>query len=349
MLALGGVLFIAVSMILQGRDPETIVPTIALFGAAVMKLKPSIFTMIDQVNSIRFNQHSIDEIWIDLNRLENLSTKRQSSQRVYPSGSPEEHGKESSVLHVEHTIDLKNVTFIYPDSSLPAVRDISLSIQKNSAVAFVGESGAGKTTIVDVILGLLEPQSGTIEVDGHNVYNCTEQWQRNIGYIPQEIYLLDDTIRRNICFGIPDDQIDEESLQTAIETAQLREMINQLEKGDRTRVGERGIRLSGGQRQRIGIARALYHNPQVLVMDEATSALDNITEKYVINAIERLKGEKTIIMIAHRLTTVENCDTIHLMKDAHIIASGSFNELQHTSAEFRKMSLMREPEDVVVG
>jgi ATP-binding cassette subfamily C protein len=214
----------------------------------------------------------------------------------------------------------------------------------------VGESGAGKTTIVDVILGLLEPQKGLIEVDGQNVYKCTEKWQKNIGYIPQEIYLLDDTIRRNICFGIPDDEIDEESLQTAIKTAQLTELIGNLEKGDRTKVGERGIRLSGGQRQRIGIARALYHNPQVLVMDEATSALDNITEKYVINAIERLKGEKTIIMIAHRLTTVENCDTIYLMKNARVIASGTYSELVHTSPEFRKMSLVSdpEPEDVVL-
>jgi len=314
-----------------------------------MKLKPSIFSLIDQVNSIRFNKHSIEQIWLDLNRLENLYTKKQDTELKYQKRKTNGQNGEQSPLHLENKIDLKDVTFVYPDSKLPAVKNISLSIEKNSAVAFVGESGAGKTTIVDVILGLLEPQKGTIEVDGQNVYECTEQWQKNIGYIPQEIYLLDDTIRRNICFGIPDDQIDKESLKTAIETAQLSELIGQLEKGDRTRVGERGIRLSGGQRQRIGIARALYHNPQVLVMDEATSALDNITEKYVIDAIERLKGEKTIIMIAHRLTTVENCDTIHLMKDARIIASGTFSELQHTSAEFRKMSLMSEPEDLVLG
>jgi ATP-binding cassette subfamily C protein len=349
MLALGGVLFIAVSMILQGRDPETIVPTIALFGAAVMKLKPSIFQLIDQVNSIRFNKHSIEEIWLDLNRLENLYTVKRDKYREYQLRNVNSTNGENSVLHLENTVDLKNVTFVYPDSSLPAVKEITLTIEKNSAVAFVGESGAGKTTIVDIILGLLEPQKGMIEVDGQNVYNCTERWQKNIGYIPQEIYLLDDTIRRNICFGIPDAEIDEQSLQTAIETAQLREMISQLDKGDRTRVGERGVRLSGGQRQRIGIARALYHNPQVLVMDEATSALDNITEKYVIDAIERLKGEKTIIMIAHRLTTVENCDIIHLMKNARVIASGSYSELLNTSTEFRKMSLISEPEEVILS
>jgi len=349
MLALGGVLFIAVSMILQGRDPETIVPTIALFGAAVMKLKPSIFQLIDQVNNIRYNKHSIEEVWLDLNRLENLYTRKKNEEKQFQAKNGKGAETDQPVLQLEQSIDLKNVTFVYPDSNLPAVKDITLTIEKNSAVAFVGESGAGKTTIVDVILGLLEPQSGTIEVDGQNVYKCTERWQKNIGYIPQEIYLLDDTIRRNICFGIPDDQIDEESLQTAIKTAQLTDLLNNLEKGDRTTVGERGIRLSGGQRQRIGIARALYHNPQVLVMDEATSALDNITEKYVIDAIERLKGEKTIIMIAHRLTTIENCDTIHLMKNARVIASGTYRELVHTSPEFREMSMMDEPEDVVVG
>jgi len=348
MLALGGVLFIAVSMILQGRDPETIVPTIALFGAAVMKLKPSIFQLIDQVNTIRFNKHSIEEIWYDLTRLENLYIQKQDEQNKFRIESVNGSEEEQPVLTLKHAIDLKNVSFVYPDSSLPAVKKVSLTIRKNSAVAFVGESGAGKTTIVDVILGLLKPQSGTIEVDGQNVYNCTEQWQKNIGYIPQEIYLLDDTIRRNICFGIPDDEIDEESLKTAIETAQLTELIENLERGDRTEVGERGIRLSGGQRQRIGIARALYHNPQVLVMDEATSALDNITERYVIDAIEHLKGEKTIIMIAHRLTTVENCDTIHLMKNARVIASGTYSELVHSSPEFREISMMSEPEDAVL-
>ena len=338
MLALGGVLFIAVAMILQGRDPEIIVPTISLFGAAVMKLKPSIFTLIDQVNSIRFNKHSIEQIWLDLNRLEN---RKQNDQLALNGDS-----KQKPKLKLGKSIELNDVSFVYPDSNIPAVKNISLRIPKNSAVAFVGESGAGKTTIVDVILGLLEPQEGTIEVDNQNVYNFTKLWQRNIGYVPQEIFLLDDTIRRNICFGIPDDEIDEESLKTAIFAAHLTELINDLEKGDKTRVGERGIRLSGGQRQRIGIARALYHNPQVMVMDEATSALDNITEKYVIDAIERLKGDKTIIMIAHRLSTVENCDTIYMMKNARLVASGTYDELLNTSPEFRELSMMNQKDEV---
>jgi ATP-binding cassette subfamily C protein len=169
---------------------------------------------------------------------------------------------------------------------------------------------------------------------------------RNIGYIPQFIYLLDDTVRRNICFGVPDEEIDEKMLQTAIETAQLSELVENLPDGVETKVGERGIRLSGGQRQRIGIARALYRNPQVLVMDEATSALDNITERVLIDAIERLRGDKTLIMIAHRLTTVQNCDTIYMLKDAEIIAEGAYSELLVSSKEFREMSLVDEEEVV---
>jgi len=194
--------------------------------------------------------------------------------------------------------------------------------------------------LVDVILGLLEPQEGAIMVDGQDVFDNVQSWQRNIGYIPQFIYLMDDTIRRNICFGIPDDQVDEEQLQTVIETAQLRELVERLDQGVDTIVGERGVRLSGGQRQRIGIARALYNNPQVLVMDEATSALDNITEKYVVKAIDQLRGEKTLIMIAHRLTTVKNCDTIYMMKEGEIISEGTYDELLENSKEFREMSLV---------
>src|SRR6056297_595416 len=348
MLALGGVLFIAVSMILQGRDPETIVPTIALFGAAVMKLKPSIFQLIDQVNSIRFNKHSIEQVWLDLNRLENLYVQKKDEEKKFQlervSGSASEQDK----LLLEKEISLENVTFVYPDSSLPAVKNISLSIEKNRAVAFVGESGAGKTTIVDVILGLLEPQHGKIEVDGQNVYKCTESWQKNIGYIPQEIFLLDDTIRRNICFGIPDDQIDEESLQTAIKTAQLTDLIKNLDKGDRTRVGERGVRLSGGQRQRIGIARALYHNPQVLVMDEATSALDNITERLFVEALEQLQGGHTLVVIAHRLSTVRNCDTLFMLEGGRLVAEGSYDELMARSEVFRRMAGAAAPEPTAV-
>lgn len=329
MIALSGILFIAVMMVLQGREVSTIVPMIALFGAAVMKVKPSINSIIEDINKLRYNIYSVDAVFRDLNHLE----------KKYDQNPPSRLGEK---LTLKKEITLENLDYSYPNQSKPAVRNISISIPKNRAVAFVGPSGVGKTTLVDVILGLLEPQKGSLKIDGKDVFENLDMWQRNIGYIPQFIYLLDDTIRRNICFGIPDKEVDEEMLEMAIETSQLKEFIGTLENGINTVVGERGIRLSGGQRQRIGIARALYNNPQVLVMDEATSALDNITERVLIKAIERLRGNKTIIMIAHRLTTVKNCDTIYMMKDGEIIASGKYDDLLINSKEFREMSLVDE-------
>lgn len=327
MISLSGILFIAVMLVLQGRNVTTIVPMIALFGAAVMKIKPCIYAIIDDINKLRYNIYSVNAVYDDLVFLE--SRKYQLSEL-----------SEDKKLILQREIRIQNLEFSYPNENKPAIRNINLVIPKNSAVAFVGPSGVGKTTLVDVILGLLEPQKGSITVDGKDIFENLDAWQKNIGYIPQFIYLLDDTIRRNICFGIPDNEVKEERLKTAIETAQLSEFVETLRDGLDTVVGERGIRLSGGQRQRIGIARALYNNPQVLVMDEATSALDNITEKVLIRAIERLRGDKTIIMIAHRLTTVQNCDTIYMMKEGEVIGEGPYEELLVTSKEFREMSLV---------
>jgi ATP-binding cassette subfamily C protein len=217
--------------------------------------------------------------------------------------------------------------------------ELSFSAKRGEKIALVGASGAGKTTLVDIILGLLEPQEGSIFVDGSDIHGNIRGWQKNIGYIPQSIYLLDDTIRRNIAFGIPDEEINEEKLYDSIQAAQLEELISKLSQKDQTIVGEQGIRLSGGQRQRIGIARALYNNPQVLIMDEATSSLDNVTEKIVIKAIEKLRGDRTIIMIAHRLTTVKNCDMLYFMKRGRIMDFGSYGELISANENFREMAL----------
>lgn len=330
LIALTGILFIAIVMVLQFRELNSIITVLALFGAAIVKLKPSIFQLISNANVLRYNAYSVEAIFDDLEYLES----RQIHKISLDSGE--------EPINLKKSIELKNLEYSYPDAPSPAVKNISLTIPKNRAVAFVGPSGAGKTTLVDVILGLLEPQKGTLSVDGKNVFDDVRAWQKNIGYIPQFIYLLDESIRSNICFGIADDDIDENLLQSVIKTAQLSELIDSLEDGIHTIVGERGVRLSGGQRQRIGIARALYNNPQVLVMDEATSALDNITERYLVKAIEELRGDKTIIMIAHRLTTVQNCDTIYMMKDAEIIAHGTYEELLANSREFREMSLVDE-------
>ena len=191
------------------------------------------------------------------------------------------------------------------------LENVELKIPKGSAVAFVGESGSGKTTLADIILGVLKPEKGSILSDGQNVYEDMRSWQEKLGYIPQNIFLLDDTIRNNITFGLPEEQIDEEALWRAIEQAQLKEYIEGLDDGIYTVVGERGVRMSGGQRQRLGIARALYHDPELLVMDEATSALDKETEEAVMESIEALYGTKTLIIIAHRLSTIEKCDIVY--------------------------------------
>ena len=218
-------------------------------------------------------------------------------------------------LKLEEAISIRNLAFHYPDSDVNVLENVSFEIKKNTSVAFIGQSGAGKTTLADLILGALQPTEGGIYIGDKNIADYMKQWHENIGYIPQSIYLMDDTIRRNIAFGIPEEQIDEKKLWRAVEEAQLKDFIGTLEHGLETEIGESGVRLSGGQRQRIGIARALYHDPDVLVLDEATSALDTDTETAVMKAINSLAGNKTLIIIAHRLTTIRNCDVVYEVKD----------------------------------
>jgi ATP-binding cassette, subfamily B, bacterial PglK len=215
---------------------------------------------------------------------------------------------------------------------------ISLSIAKGQSIAFVGVSGSGKTTLIDVLLGLLTPSQGEILVDGKNILTNLASWQQQIGYIPQSIYLSDDTIRNNIAFGLATNEIKEEQVWVAIKAAQLEELVQSLPEQLDTLVGECGIRLSGGQRQRIGIARALYHNPEVIIMDEATAALDNTTEREFMQALEAMSGHKTMIMIAHRLSTVKNCDRLYLIKDGTVADVGTYDFLISQNKEFQVMS-----------
>ena len=325
-LAVAGIMSIAVVMHLQGRPIANIIPVIALFGVAIVRLLPTVQSMTKLLTDLRYNIYSVNPIYDDLTALKKYSEEFKTDRRR----------KVKTTL--TDTISIRNLHYHYPNSEEQALNGVSLDIPKGKAIAFVGPSGAGKTTIVDVLLGLLEPQKGEVLVDGKNIFDSISAWQRNIGYIPQFIYLSDDTLRHNIAFGVPDEKIDEERLRCAVEQAQLSELVARLPGELETVIGERGTRLSGGQRQRIGIARALYHNPQVLVMDEATSALDNITEKQIIDSIDALKGERTIVMIAHRLTTVMNCDVLYMMDQGRIVDAGTYNELLARNPKFREMA-----------
>ncbi len=325
-IAVAGVMSIALVMYLQGRPVSSIIPVIALFGVAIVRLMPTVQIITQLITDLRFHIVSVNPVYDDLQAMKQHSKGFVADRR------------RKAKTTLSERISIRDLHYQYPNSEEQALNGVTLDIPKGKVIAFVGPSGAGKTTIVDVLLGLLEPQKGEVLVDGKNIFDSISAWQRNIGYIPQFIYLSDDTMRRNIAFGIPDEKIDEESMRRAIEQAQLSELVARLPDGLETVIGERGTRLSGGQRQRIGIARALYHNPQVLVMDEATSALDNITEQHIINAIESLRGERTIIMIAHRLTTVMNCDKLYLMEDGRITDEGSYAELLSRNAGFREMA-----------
>lgn len=322
-----GMLLVAVLLLWQDRSLAVIIPIMALFAMASVRMMPSIQQIVSMYTNLRYNIVSVEPIYKDLKELESYNIAFNIDRKK----------KES--LRFDRAIELKDLSYYYPNSSTKALDRVSLTIKKGEAVAFVGSSGAGKTTMVDIILGLLEPQEGTINVDGVNIAENLSAWQRNVGYIPQSIYLADETLRANVAFGLPEKEIDNTKVIGAMRLAQLEEMVKQLPKGLDTMVGELGTRLSGGQRQRLGIARALYHNPKVLVMDEATSALDNITEKQIINAIEALKDEHTLIMIAHRLTTVKNCDKLYFMENGRIIQEGSYHELVDSNIKFREMAL----------
>jgi len=303
-ICIGSLMFVIAVKLLMGVDSEYFVSTISVFAVAAFRLLPAFNRITGYVGRIMFNSACVDAIYNDLKEVE-LMEKQQKLRKI------------DAVKEVDFTseITISDVTFKYPNTEKDVLKNVNLVIPKNKAVALIGPSGSGKTTLADIILGVLEPSAGDVLVDGVSVLDKMSAWHRKLGYIPQTIYLLDDTIRRNIAFAIPDEEIDEERLQKAIEEAQLADFISTLEKGLDTEIGEQGIRLSGGQRQRIGIARALYTNPEVLVLDEATSALDNETEKAVMDAIDSLNGRKTLIIIAHRLSTIENCNIIYEIHD----------------------------------
>ena len=294
--------------ILGGGDATELLPQLTAFGVAAMRIMPSANRINTYITTIAYNQFSLDFVYENLT--ESMKTdKAMRAERAAIAGP---------ALHLEKEIDLKDITFAYPDSDVKIFDKANMTIKKGQSVGIMGPSGAGKSTIVDILLGLLHAQSGEILCDGSNIFSNYDSWLAQIGYIPQSIYLVDESIRENIAFGIDADQIDDERIWEVMEEAQLADFVRSLPEGLDTKVGDRGVRLSGGQRQRIGIARSLYHNPEILVFDEATSALDNETEAALMEAINSFHGKKTMIIIAHRLNTIEKCDVIYEVKDGKI-------------------------------
>lgn len=283
----------------RGANITYFVPIISIFAIAAFRLLPSFNRITEYMGTIMYQKSAINSIYNDLKEVDELNKiKNQNQKKVHP-------------LSFDIAVRMEDLSFRYPRAEKDVISHLNLTIEKKSSVAFIGQSGAGKTTLADILLGLLEPTAGAVTVDGTNIFDNLNGWHKIIGYIPQNIYLMDDTIRNNIAYGEDEGSIDEERVKYAVEQAQLSELIGELEEGLDTQIGEMGVRLSGGQRQRIGIARALYHNPEILVLDEATSALDNETEKAVMESIEALHGKMTLVIIAHRLSTIKNCDYIY--------------------------------------
>ncbi|QSJ19605.1 ABC transporter ATP-binding protein [Nostoc sp. UHCC 0702] len=322
-------LFISVSQLLFQTNIQDITSVMAVFAVASIRLIPAVSQTVQAMGQIQNGRHCVDVLYSDLKEIEKqeITKYTQSSTSLEQKQLSNFESNINTKIAFSNQIELKDIVYYYPNASEAALNNINLTIPRGKSIALIGKSGAGKTTLVDVLLGLLSLSSGDIKVDDVSIYNNIRSWQNMIGYIPQSIFLLDDTIERNIAFGVSDSLIDSQRLQKAIQAAQLEELVLQLPNGIKTSVGERGVRLSGGQRQRIGIARALYHEREILVLDEATSALDNETEGMVTQAIRALSGTKTIIIIAHRLSTIEHCDCIYLLKGGRVIKSGSYEEV----------------------
>lgn len=322
-IAFGGMLLVVLYLMAQRENFASILPVVALYAFAGYRLMPALQQIYVSVTQMRFVGPVLDALYADL----------MSLQFVHPNLSQE-------VISLKKTISLKQIQYSYPNAPRAALKSLSLVIPAKSIVGLVGATGSGKTTTVDLILGLLEAQEGELAVDGQAITEHNRRaWQRSIGYVPQQIFLADDTVASNIAFGLDSDEIDQGSVERAAKIANLHEFVtNELPQEYQTTVGERGVRLSGGQRQRIGIARALYHKPQVLILDEATSALDNLTEQAVMEAVYNLGHEITVILIAHRLSTVKACDIIFLLENGELKAQGTFDQLTHTSERFRAMA-----------
>ena len=300
----GLLLFMAIRIVM-GADVNKFIPVMSVFAVAAIRMLPSFNRISNSLSALMFNKPSIDAVYQDMKDMEQMLASRKGEQEdiEIPNGD----------------IQVESLFFSYPaHPEKKIINEVSVTLPCNKSIAFVGPSGAGKTTLADLVLGVLKPDSGSIKVSGVDVVKNNRAWHKHIGYIPQTIFLMDDTIRANVAFGVPEDEIDDERVWKALEGAQIADFINGQEDGLYSSLGERGVKISGGQRQRIGIARALYFDPDVIVLDEATSALDNDTEKAVMDAIYNLAGKKTMIIIAHRLSTIKQCDIIYEVNDGKV-------------------------------
>ena len=302
-----------------------LLPTLSVYALAGFKLLPALQQTYGSIARIKGNLSAYDSIRDDLKEINSeTGAEEQTNQQVWSK---------------HNEINLKDITFCYPNKDLPALKSVSIAIKPNSTVGFIGTSGCGKSTLADVIIGLIKPQQGEVIIDGIPLSKKNSRaWKNKIGFVPQSIFLTEGTIAENVAFGIQQDLINYENVEKALKLANMKEWVSGLKLGTQTKVGERGVQLSGGQRQRIGIARALYYEADVLVFDEATSALDGITEKIIMDAIHEFKGRKTLVLIAHRLKTVQKCDQIFMMEKGSVIDSGTYQKLLEKNKDFKKMS-----------
>lgn len=310
-ICISGFIGIICIRIATGVELNTFVPTIGTFAMAAFRMLPSISKISTRINNLFFYQQHLQDTYYNIKEVndhEEKVTKYIANKQIGVDINPRE-------IHFDKYINLKNINFRYENSYQNVLSNLSICIKKGDAIALIGASGAGKTTLAEVVLGLLKPQEGTVELDGVDISAIPKQWSKIIGYVPQGVFLIDDTIRCNVAFGLKKHDISDEKVWEALRKAQLKDFVEKLPEGLDTIVGECGVKFSGGQRQRIAIARALYENPDILVLDEATSALDNETEMAVMESIDALRGSKTLIIVAHRLTTIRNCDIVYEIKD----------------------------------
>lgn len=330
-LLFGGMMLVLLYLLSTKGSFADALPVMTLYALAGYKLMPAVQKVFEETSKLRSSETGLDALADDLHTLE---------KSAVPTSLPSNQVSSQEKLGLRSSLSLCEVSYRYPLADRNALESISLNIPAFQSIGLVGSTGSGKTTLVDIVLGLLTPASGKLLVDGVLLDPMNVRaWQRSLGYVPQQIFLADDTVAGNIAFGTPQRLINLEAVERAAKIANLHDFIvRDMNRGYETRVGERGVRLSGGQRQRIGIARALYHDPDILIMDEATSALDNLTEHAVMDAVRNLSHRKTIVMIAHRLSTVRDCDTIYMLEQGRIVGAGSYDELLESNERFRLLA-----------